>query len=43
MKKGNQINNENIQETVVKISDVKKEKKKKKKKKKKTTETSTSE
>ena len=35
MKKGNQINNENIQETVVKISD--------EKKKKKTTETSTSE
>ena len=35
MKKGNQINNENIQETVVKISDEKKKKKK--------TETSTSE
>ena len=34
MKKGNQINNENIQETVVKISDEKKTK---------TTETSTSE
>ena len=34
MKKGNQINNENIQETVVKISD---------EKKKQTTETSTSE
>ena len=28
MKKGNQINNENIQETVVKISDEKKKKKK---------------